>query len=155
MRLDRVSSAVATHSARGCIRTTLRRWCGGRKPLAEGIQVHKYSLGFCYMHGAGSHRKNAVCAKIFMKAAAAQGHLKAIEDLKELNACAACGAPDASRTCMGCLSCTGISVARYCTPACHKKHWRRHKRDCGGLKACKCRSCISERGEGSTTAAPA
>jgi hypothetical protein len=96
-----------------------------------------------------------VCAKIFMKAAAKQGDVKAIEDLKLLNACEACGAPSARHKCMGCLSCTGIGVVRYCTPECQEKHWRRHKRDCGGLKACACRRCVSDRGESSTTAAPA
>ena len=70
-----------------------------------------------------------------------------------LRACEACGAPDASRTCMGCLSCTGLGVVRYCTSECQKKDWRFHKLDCGGLKACACRRCMSDRGESSTSAA--
>jgi hypothetical protein len=76
------------------------------------------------MDGTRGLPKNTVCAKIFMKAAAKQGYVKAIEALKLLNACEACGAPDASRKCMGCLSCTDIGVVRYCTPECQEKHWK-------------------------------
>jgi hypothetical protein len=42
---------------------------------------------------------------------------------------------------------TGISMARYCTRACQKKDWKYHKLDCGGLKSCECRGCVSDRGE--------
>ena len=117
------------------------------------------------MHGRHGLPKNAPSAKIFMMAAADQGYaaadeayaagFEAIEYLKLLRACAACGAPDASRTCMGCRTSTGISMARYCTPECQKQHWTTHKRDCGGRKACKCRSCVIERGDSSTSEVPA
>jgi len=61
---------------------------------------------------------------------------------------------DASRTCAGCKSATGIAKVRYCNPECQNKHWQRHKHDCGGRKACKCRSCVSERGDSGASAAP-
>ena len=122
------------------------------KAAKRGNQSAQYVLGRCYMEGKHGLPKNARCAKIFMKAAAEQGDVQAIEALKLLRACAACGAPDASRTCMGCLSCTSLGVVRYCTPECQEKHWKRHKRDCGGLKACKCRRCLSERADSSASA---
>ena len=124
------------------------------KAAVGGDVSSQCSLGLCHMLGKHGLSKNAVCAKIFMKAAAVRGDDLAIEALKDLNACAACGAPDAKLKCAGCRSPTGISVARYCDRLCQKKHWRRHKSDCGCLKACECRSCVSERGESSTAAAP-
>ena len=82
--------------------------------------------------------KNAHCAKIYMMAAAKQGHANATKALKLLHACAACGTPDASRTCQGCQSATGISTARYCNPACQAAHWKAHEPDCG---PCQCHRC--------------
>jgi len=64
-----------------------------------------------------------------------------------LNACAACEAPDAHRTCGSCWSCSGVSMVRYCDRECQNRHWRRHKPDCGGRKACECLTCVSDRGE--------
>jgi hypothetical protein len=96
------------------------------------------NLGLGYMHGLYGLTKNAHCAKIYMMAAAAQGHAQAIEDLKILHACAACGAPDASRACQGCRSATGLSTARYCTPACQAAHWKAREPHCG---PCQCHHC--------------
>ena len=123
------------------------------KAAKGGDEDAQYRLGRCYTDGTCGLPKNARCAKIFMKAAAEQGLAEAIEALKLLRACAACGAPDARKNCMGCLSCTGLAVVRYCTPECQEKHWKRHKRDCGGLKACACRRCVSERGDSGASAA--
>ena len=124
------------------------------KGAVGGDDRSQSGLGKCYTHGTRGLPNNAQCAKIFMMAAAAEGDDNAIEALKLLRLCASCGAPDATRTCLGCRSCTGISMARYCTPECQQKDWKFHKLDCGGRKACKCRSCVSERGEGSTSARP-
>jgi TPR repeat protein len=122
---------------------------------AKGGNVEsQYDIGRSYMHGDRGLPKNARRARSFMKAAAAQGHAHAIEDLKLLNTCEWCGAPAANRTCGGCRSVKCIRVARYCTPECQAKDWKFHKLDCGSLKVCECRNCrVSERGESSTTAA--
>jgi len=127
------------------------------KGAVNGNAESQLYLGRCYMHGTHGLPKNARRARSFMKAAAAQGVDDAIEYLKLLNACESCGAPDANRTCGGCRSVKGVSVARYCTPECQKKDWKLfHKLECGGLKVCECRNCrVSERGESSTSAAPA
>ena len=54
--------------------------------------------------------------------------------------CASCGALDITRTCLSCRK------VRYCTPACQKQDWKScHKPDCGGLEACQCFSCASDR----------
>jgi hypothetical protein len=98
----------------------------------------QYNLGVGYMHGTFGLPMNAHCAKICMMAAAKQGHAEAIEDLKLLHACAACGAPDASRACQGCRTATGLSTARYCSPACQAAHWKAHEPDCG---PCQCHRC--------------
>jgi len=98
----------------------------------------QYNLGLGYMQGSFGLPKNAHCAKIHMMAAAKQGDDRAIEDLKLLRACAACGALDAPRTCQGCRSATGISTARYCTPACQAAHWKAHEPHCG---PCQCHRC--------------
>jgi len=82
--------------------------------------VSQYNLGMCYMRGKCDLPMNVHCAKIFMMAAAAQGHAEAIEELKLLRACAACGAPDASRACKGCKPVKGISTVRYCNRECQK-----------------------------------
>ena len=123
---------------------------------AKGGEVNsQYNLSRCYMHGTHSLPNNTRRARSFLKAAAAQGNDDAIENLKLLNVCESCGALDANRTCGGCKSVKCIRVARYCTPACQKKDWKFHKLDCGGLKVCECRNCrVSDRGEGSTAAAP-
>jgi TPR repeat protein len=110
-------------------------------------------IGRCYTRGTRGLPKSAPNAKIFTMAAADQGNAMAIEDLKLLRMCASCGAPDATRSCMGCMSCTGISMARYCTPECQVKDWKVHKLVCGGRKACECHRCVGERGESSTTSA--
>jgi hypothetical protein len=107
----------------------------------------QYNLGLSYMHGESGLPKNAHCAKIFMMAAAKHGYADAIENLKLLRACAACGAPDASRACQGCMSVTGISTARYCNPKCQAAHWKAHKTDCGGRRACACHRCKGDGGE--------
>ena len=107
----------------------------------------QHNLGMAYTHGKCGLPTNAHCAKIFMMAAAKQGHGEAIGALKELRACAASGAPDASRTCQGCRSVTGLSTACYCNPKCQKAHWKAHKADCGGRQACACHRCKSNRGE--------
>ena len=126
------------------------------KAARGGNVESQHSLGRCYMHGFRGLPKNARRARSFLKAAAAQGDAKAIEDLKLLNTCERCGAPDANRTCGGCKSVKGIRVARYCTLACQTKDWKFHKLDCGGLKVCECRNCrVSDRGESSTSTAPA
>jgi TPR repeat protein len=125
------------------------------KAAKGGDAISQYNLGCGYMHGFRRLPKNARRARSFLKAAAAQGDIMAIEELKLLNTCESCGAPDANRTCGGCKSVKCIRVARYCTPACQKKDWKFHKLDCGGLKVCECRNCrVSDRGEGSTSAAP-
>jgi TPR repeat protein len=112
------------------------------------------TLGRSFMHGTFGRPKNARRARSFLKAAAAQGDAKAIEDLKVLNTCESCGAPDANRTCGGCKSKKCIRVARYCTPACQTKDWKFHKLDCGGLMVCECRNCrVRDPGESSTSAA--
>jgi hypothetical protein len=98
----------------------------------------QYDLGLGYMHGQYGLLKDAHCAKIYMMAAAAQGNVKAVEDLQLLNACAACGTADAPRTCQGCRSDTGISTARYCNPACQAAHWKDHEPHCG---PCQCHRC--------------
>jgi len=126
------------------------------KGAKGGAAFSNYILGSSYANGKYGLPKHAVRAKSFMKTAASQGHVEAVAALKLLNACAACGAPDASLTCGGCRPRAGISVARYCHSECQKKHWRRHKRDCGSLEACRCRNCrVSDRGESCTSAAPA
>jgi TPR repeat protein len=124
---------------------------------AKGGDVYsQYNLGYCYMDNTHGLPKNARRARSFLKAAAAQGDATAIADLKLLNTCEWCGAPDANRTCGGCRSKKCIRVARYCTPECQTKDWKFHKLDCGGLKVCECRNCrVSDRGESSTSAAPA
>jgi TPR repeat protein len=98
----------------------------------------QYNLGLGYTEARLGLPKNAHCAKIYMMAAAKGGHPDAIEALKVLRACAACGAPDASRACQGCRSATGLSTARYCTPACQAAHWKAHAPDCG---PCQCHRC--------------
>ena len=90
------------------------------------------------MHGKFGLPKNTHCAKIYMMAAAKQGHAQAVEDLKLLNACAACGSPDASRACQGFRSATGLSTVRYCNPSCQAAHRKAHKPDCG---PCQCHRC--------------
>ena len=100
--------------------------------------LSQYNLGVGYMHGEFGLPKNAHCAKIYMMAAAKQGDADAIDDLKKLRACVACGAPDASRACQGCMTETGLSTARYCTPACQAAHWQAHEPDCG---PCQCHRC--------------
>jgi len=100
--------------------------------------VSQFNLRLKYMHGECGLTKNAHCAKIYMMAAAKQGHAGAIDNLKVLNACAACGAPDAPRACQGCRSATGLSTARYCTPACQAAHRKAHAPDCG---PCQCHRC--------------
>jgi TPR repeat protein len=125
------------------------------KAARAGAVVSQYNLGLCYMHGTRGLPKNARRARSFLKAAAAQGDAKAIENLKLLNTCESCGAPDANRTCGGCKSVKSIRVARYCTLACQTKDWKFHKLDCGGLKVCQCRNCrVSDRGGSSTSTAP-
>ena len=116
-------------------------------------------LGRWYMHGERGLSRNVKRAKMLLQAAAKQGDLKAIEALKELTGsalelepgqCASCGAPDITRTCLGCRK------VRYCTPACQKRDWKSHRPDCGGIKACLCFSCTSDRrGECSTSSAAA
>jgi TPR repeat protein len=108
------------------------------KAAVGGDAISQYGLGQGYMHGEYGLPKNAHCAKIYMMAAAKQGHAQAIDALKLLNACAACGTPDASRACQGCRSATGLSTARYCTPACQAAHWKAHEPDCG---PCQCHRC--------------
>ena len=108
------------------------------KAAVKSDAPSQYNLGVGYMDGTYGLTKNAHCAKIYMMAAAKQGYARAIEDLKLLQACAACGAPDASRTCQGCMSVTGLSTARYCTPACQAAHWKAHAPDCG---PCQCHRC--------------
>ena len=102
-----------------------------KKAAAGDNALSQFNLGVAYTHGELGLPKNAHCAKIYMMAAAKQGYARAIEDLKLLRACAACGAPDASRACQGCMSATGLSTARYCTPACQAAHWKAHEPDCG------------------------
>jgi hypothetical protein len=109
-----------------------------KKAAVGGDDASQYNLGQSYMHGGYGFTKNAHCAKIYMMAAAAQGHAKAIEELKLLHACAACGAPDAARACQGCRSATGISTSRYCTPECQAAHWKAHEPHCG---PCQCHRC--------------
>ena len=125
------------------------------KGAVKGDTLSQVSLGRCYMDGTRGLPKSAPNAKIFMMAAADQGSAEAIAALKLLRLCTSCGAPDATRTCLGCRTCTGISMSRYCTPECQEKDWKFHKLDCGGRKACECRNCVSDRGESSTSAAPA
>jgi hypothetical protein len=96
------------------------------------------NLGHGHMHGECGLPKNAHCAKIYMMAAAKQGHAEAIKALQLLHACAACGTPDASRACQGCRSATGISTARYCNPSCQAAHWKAHEPHCG---PCQCHRC--------------
>ena len=96
------------------------------------------NLGLGHMDGKYGLPKSTHCAKTFMMAAAAQGYPLAIEDLKELRACAACGTADASRTCQGCRSATGLSTVRYCNPECQKAHWKAHEPHCG---PCQCHRC--------------
>jgi hypothetical protein len=107
----------------------------------------QFNLGLGYTHGTFGLTKNTHCAKIYMMAAAKQGHDRAIEELRELRACAACGGPDATRTCQGCKSKTGLSTVRYCDPQCQTAHWKAHAPDCGGLEACECLRCESDDGE--------
>jgi len=109
------------------------------KGAVGGDAWSQYNLGLGYAHGQFGLTKNAHCANIYMMAAANQGHARAIEDLKELRACAACGTPDAPRTCQGCRSATtGISTARYCNPTCQAAHWKAHEPHCG---PCQCHRC--------------
>jgi len=108
------------------------------KGAVGGDADSQHNLGRGYTYGRFGLPKDAHCAKIYMVAAAAQGHAEAIEALKLLHACAACGAPDAHRTCQGCRSATGISTARYCTPACQAAHWKAHEPNCG---PCQCHHC--------------
>jgi TPR repeat protein len=100
--------------------------------------ISQFNLGLKYGHGQCGLTKNAHCAKMYMMAAAAQGHARAVEALKVLRACAACGAPDAPRACQGCRSTTSVSTARYCTPSCQAAHWKAHEPDCG---PCQCHRC--------------
>ena len=109
-----------------------------KKAAVGGSIPSQYNLGLGYMDGTFGLTKNAHCAKIYMMAAAKQGHAEAIEDLKLLRACAACGAPDASRACQGCQSATGISTTRYCNPECQAAHWTAHEPQCG---LCQCHRC--------------
>ena len=108
------------------------------KAAVGGDAGSQFNLGLGYTHAEFGLPSNTHCAKIYMMAAAAQGHVQAIEDLELLHACAACGAPDAPRTCQGCRSATGISTVRYCTPACQAAHWKAHEPDCG---PCQCHRC--------------
>jgi len=106
---------------------------------AVGADVYsQFNLGLGYMQGSAGPTKNAHSAKVYIMAAAEQGHARAIGLLKELRACAACGALDAPRTCQGCRSATGLSTARYCTPECQAAHWKAHEPDCG---PCQCHRC--------------
>jgi hypothetical protein len=112
-----------------------------KKAAVGGSAVSQFNLGLGYMRGAYGLPMNAHCAKIYIMAAADQdypGQAQAIELLKELRACAACGAPDAPRACQGCRTATGLSTARYCTPACQAAHWKVHEPDCG---PCQCHRC--------------
>jgi len=109
-----------------------------QKAAARDDATSQYNLGQSYMHGTFGLTKNAHCAKIYMMAAAKQGHAQAIGALQLLNACAACGTPDASRACQGCWSATGISTARYCAPECQAAHWKAHEPHCG---PCQCHRC--------------
>jgi len=108
------------------------------KAVVGGEVCSQYNLGLGYMHGRFGLPKNAHCAKIYMMAAAKQGHSDAVEELKLLHACAACGALDASRACQGCRSATGLSTARYCNPGCQAAHRKAHAPDCG---PCQCHRC--------------
>ena len=108
------------------------------KAAVENDASSQYNLGLGYTHGKFGLAKDAHCAKIYMLAAAKQGHAEAIEAPKLLHACAACGAPDAPRTCQGCRSDTGISTARYCNPECQAAHWKAHEPNCG---PCQCHRC--------------
>ena len=108
------------------------------KAAVRDDAIAQHNLGVAYARGKFGLPRNAHCAKIYMMAAAKQSHSESIEALKLLNACAACGAPDASRACQGCMSATGISTARYCTPACQAAHWKAHEPDCG---PCQCHRC--------------
>ena len=47
--------------------------------------------------------------------------------------CAACGASPSSNTKL--LTCSGCHVARYCSPACQRSHWKVHKPDCKAAAA--------------------
>jgi hypothetical protein len=109
-----------------------------KKAAVGDDAVSQFNEGVGYVHGQCGLPKNAHCAKIYMMAAAKQGHAEAIEDLKLLRACAACGTPDASRACQGCRTATGLSTARYCNPICQAAHRKAHEPDCG---PCQCHRC--------------
>ena len=124
------------------------------KAATGGDADSQASLGLCYMRGKRGLPQNARRARSYLKAAAAQGHGEAIENLKLLNACESCGAPDANRTCGGCRSMKCIRMIRYCSAKCQKKDWKFHKLHCCGLKVCECRNCrVSGCIESSTAAA--
>jgi TPR repeat protein len=108
------------------------------KAAVADVSNSQFNLGQGYRHGGFGLAKNAHSAKIYMMAAADQGHVNAIEALELLRACAACGTPDASCTCQGCRSATGISTARYCNPTCQAAHWKALEPDCG---PCQCHRC--------------
>jgi len=103
------------------------------KAAVGGGDIALYNLGVAYTNGLCGLPQNARCAKIFMMAAAAQGHVEANEALKVLQACAACGTPDASRTCQGCEFVTGISTVRYCNRECQKRHLKAHNKADSGV----------------------
>jgi TPR repeat protein len=76
------------------------------KAAVLGHAMSQSCLGRWYMHGEFGLPKNIKCAKMFLKAAAKRGNLKAIEALKVLRGsalelepgpCAACGAPGITR----------------------------------------------------------
>ena len=47
--------------------------------------------------------------------------------------CAACGVSPSGNTKL--LTCSGCHVARYCSPACQRSHWKVHKPDCKAAAA--------------------
>jgi len=63
------------------------------KSATGGLANSQHRLGFCFMHGKRGLPKNARRARSYLKAAAAQGFVDAIKDLKLLNTCESCGAP--------------------------------------------------------------
>jgi TPR repeat protein len=130
------------------------------KAAKGGNVVSRHNLGQSYMHAMYGLPKDVKLAKAFLTSAARQGYADAIAALKVLGRCAmelepgqcvSCGASDITRTCLGCRK------VRYCTLACQTRDWASHKPVCGGLKACQCFSCTSDRrsGKGSTSSAAA
>jgi len=135
------------HEGEGVVQNDVMAVAWWEKAAVGGNAGAQYNLGVGYTDGDLGLPKNVHCAKIFMMAAAKQGDVPAIEELKKLRACAECGTPDASRACQGCRSVTGLSTVRYCNPKCQKAHWKTHKADCGGRQACACHRCKIDRGE--------